>query len=171
MQTNHFTKSVAGLGALMLVGASATAIAQMEGGDMLVDAERATHMAELSGGNEVPAVDAAGTGTAWIIADPQNNTVRWTVEYSDLTGEVTGAHFHGPAGPEENADVVLSLTEGDDDIDQALQSPIEGQAELTQDQFDQLMDGQWYVNIHTEANPGGEIRGQVEPVIEGSGGM
>ncbi len=167
----RFTNPAIGLGAVLMVGASATAFAQMEGDEMLVTPDRATHVAHLSGDNEVPAVDVAGTGTAWIRFDPQAGTLRWTVEYSDLTGDVTGAHFHGPAGPDENAGVVLDLTQGDDDVEQALMSPIEGEAELTDDQLEQLANGLWYVNIHTEANPGGEIRGQVEVYLDGGDGM
>jgi len=195
----RFTNPAIGIGAVLMVGASATAIAQMEN-DTLVTPDTATHVAHLSGDNEVPAVDVAGTGTAWLWLDPQTGHLRWTVEYSDLTGDVTGAHFHGPAGPDENAGVVLDLTfsdigmmedgdgmEGDeamdadeaqageeaeaDDMANAMMSPIEGEAELTDDQLEQLANGLWYVNIHTEANPGGEIRGQVEVYLDGGDGM
>jgi hypothetical protein len=41
-------------------------------------------------------------------------------------------------------------------------SPIVGQTTLTQAQIDQLKQGLWYVNLHTAANPGGELRGQVK---------
>jgi CHRD domain len=42
-------------------------------------------------------------------------------------------------------------------------NPIEGQATLTEEQAQQLMAGEWYVNGHTQANPNGEIRGQLIP--------
>jgi len=44
----------------------------------------------------------------------------------------------------------------------ALTSPIVGQATLTPAQVDQVKQGLWYVNLHTAANPGGELRGQVK---------
>jgi len=42
-----------------------------------------------------------------------------------------------------------------------LESPINGQATLTPDQARQFEAGEWYINIHTQAHPEGEIRGQV----------
>ncbi|MGD9738621.1 MAG: CHRD domain-containing protein [Bauldia sp.] len=170
-------KTVVGLGAGLLLGASALAMAQAPApapapaeppaaapaapadDAPFVTEEEATQVAELTGDEEVPPVTTSATGTAWILADPQALTVRWYVTYEGLTGPATGAHFHGPAEPGENADVVIDLTGGD--AAGGLDSPIEGEATLTQDQFDQLIAGDWYVNIHTEANPGGEIRGQV----------
>ncbi len=40
-------------------------------------------------------------------------------------------------------------------------SPVSGQATLTDAQAADLLAGRWYINLHTAANPGGEIRGQV----------
>ena len=45
----------------------------------------------------------------------------------------------------------------------AVSNPIKGQATLTPEQAQQMMAGEWYINVHTQANPGGEIRGQVMP--------
>ena len=42
-------------------------------------------------------------------------------------------------------------------------SPIEGETRISPEQSGQLASGQWYVNVHTAANPGGEIRGQLRP--------
>ena len=42
-------------------------------------------------------------------------------------------------------------------------NPIKGSATLTPEQAQQFTAGEWYVNVHTQANPGGEIRGQVIP--------
>ncbi len=154
-----------GLGAAtLLAGASAIAIAQTPAPatpeDPFVTETTATHHAELTGANEVPAVTTAATGEAWILIDPQNNSVRWYVTYEGLTGPATGAPIHGPAGEGENADVIIDLGTGDT-VDR-YNSPIEGETTgLTAEQIAQAEAGQWYVNIHTEANPAGEIRGQV----------
>jgi hypothetical protein len=66
------------------------------------------------------------------------------------------AHFHGPAPAGKNAGVVIPIP-----MDK-LASPIEGQATLTAAQESDLLAGNWYFNVHTAKNPGGEIRGQVE---------
>lgn len=107
----------------------------------------------LSAKNEVPPNGSSAVGTARVWLDGM--TLRWTVTYSGTTGPVTAGHFHGPAAPGANAGVVLPFTG-------SMASPIEGSATLTQAQVDQLKAGLWYVNLHTAANPGGEIRGQVK---------
>jgi hypothetical protein len=72
-----------------------------------------------------------------------------------MTGPVTAGHFHGPAPAGSNAGVVVPFAG-------PLASPIIGSATLTPAQVDQLKSGLWYINLHTAANPGGEIRGQVK---------
>ncbi|WP_370043581.1 CHRD domain-containing protein [Sinorhizobium fredii] len=57
-----------------------------------------------------------------------------------------------PAAPGENADPVV-------DISKAIAS---GSAEITDQQLADLQSGKWYLNIHTQKFPDGEIRGQVE---------
>jgi hypothetical protein len=67
------------------------------------------------------------------------------------------AHFHGPAEVGKNAPVVIFIsTKG-----APFTSPFSGSATLTDAQAADLMAGMWYANIHTPANPGGEVRGQV----------
>ena len=107
----------------------------------------------LSGSNEVPPNASTAVGMARI--DLSGMTLKWTVTYSGTTGPVTAGHFHGPAPAGANAGVVLPFTG-------SMASPIEGSATLTQAQVDQLKAGLWYVNLHTAAHPGGELRGQVK---------
>jgi hypothetical protein len=73
--------------------------------------------------------------------------------YSVLTGPVTAAHFHGPAEKGKNAGVVAPVD--------AAKSPFEGSATLTDAQAGDLTKGDWYFNVHTAENKGGEIRGQM----------
>ena len=148
-----------GLAAFATLIVATAVLAQSD--ERLVDEERASHVAELTGGNEVPPLDVPGTGNAYIFYDAQTNRIEWTVTYTDLTGELTGAHIHGPAGADENADVLIDLRGGEES-----EGVLEGEAEITQEQADQLIEGLWYVNLHTEANPGGEIRGQLMAVEE-----
>jgi len=113
----------------------------------------------LSGGEQVPPVDTAGKGTATITYDPATRVVTWTVTYNDLTGPATMAHFHGPAEKGKNGPVVVWLSKQGSQAT----SPFSGEATLTPEQAAQFMAGDWYVNVHTQAHPAGEIRGQVMP--------
>jgi hypothetical protein len=112
-----------------------------------------TFTASMTGAQEVPPTGSAGTGTATVTLYP-GNWITWSVTYRGLSGPAVAAHFHGPAGPGSNAPPVIRL--GPD-----LASPITGSAEVTDNQIADLKAGNWYVNIHTAANPNGEIRGQV----------
>lgn len=110
--------------------------------------------ATLDGKSEVPPTTTAGTGNADIDYDAATKKISWKVTYSGLSGPATAAHFHGPAEAGKNAGVAVA-------IPNATSSPVEGSATLTDAQAADLMAGKYYVNIHTAANPGGEIRGQV----------
>ena len=142
-----------GLAAAVLIGAGPAALAQMDEG---MSAASATHIAVLGGDAEVPAVVTNGNGTALFMFDPQTNTLQWTVEFQDLTGPAVAAHIHGPATAEENAGVVIDL------VVDGTESPLIGTTTISAEQADELATGLWYVNVHTEANPDGEIRGQIE---------
>lgn len=146
---------------LLLAGVVAATGALAQSDEPLVNEESATHFAELAGGNVVPALEVEGTGTVFLVYDAQTNRIEWTVDYADLTGDLTGAHIHGPATAEENAGVVIDLRGGEE-----TEGRLEGTAEITVEQANDLIEGLWYVNLHTEANPGGEIRGQLLPIEE-----
>jgi hypothetical protein len=108
----------------------------------------------LSGAAEVPANTSAGKGTADVDFDAASKKLTWKLTYSGLSGPATAAHFHGPAEAGKNAGVAVA-------IPNATSSPAEGSATLTDAQAADLMAGKYYINVHTAANPGGEIRGQV----------
>jgi len=110
--------------------------------------------ATLDGKSENPPNASAGSGTADIDYDPATKKLSWKLTYSDLSGPATAAHFHGPAEAGKNAGVAVA-------IPNATSSPVEGSAVLTDAQAADLEAGKYYVNVHTKANPGGEIRGQV----------
>jgi hypothetical protein len=116
-------------------------------------AETVPFSATLAGTSEVPPKTTAGTGTATASLDTATKTLTYDVQYSGLSGPATAAHFHGPAEPGANAGVVVPFP--------TPASPIKGTATLTDAQVADLMAGRWYANVHTAANPAGEIRGQV----------
>ena len=117
-------------------------------------AQAVNYKADLKPAAEVPPVDSKGSGTLQASYDPASKKLTYTVNYKDLTGPATAAHFHGPADAKSNAGVVVP-------VNGAVTSPIKGEATLTDAQAKDLADGKWYFNIHTAANKGGEIRGQV----------
>jgi CHRD domain len=97
---------------------------------------------------------AAATGNATVTFDTASKQLTWRITYSGLSGTPTAAHFHGPAEPGANAGVAVP-------IPNVATSPVQGSATLTDAQAADLLAGRYYINIHTAANPAGEIRGQV----------
>lgn len=113
-----------------------------------------TYRAALNGGSEVPATASHGEGEVTATFDPATKRLSWSGRYSGLTGPVTAAHFHGPAKAGENAGVLVPVT--------AASSPFTGEATLDDAKAADLAAGKLYFNLHTAANPKGEIRGQLE---------
>ena len=109
--------------------------------------------ATLDGKSSVPPNTSAGKGTTDIDYDPASKKLSWKLTYSWLSGPATAAHFHGPAAAGANAGVAVPIPN--------TASGSEGSATLTDAQAADLVAGRYYVNVHTAANPGGEIRGQV----------
>ena len=109
--------------------------------------------ANLTGASEVP-LAGRGTGSLEAKLERQSRILTYTLTYSGLSGAATAAHFHGPALPRQNAGVVLPTTLG-------RSSPIGGSATLTSAQVVEIIDGKWYVNVHTAKFPDGEARWQV----------
>jgi hypothetical protein len=120
-------------------------------------ADPASFKVPLSGAQCVPAVDTTGSGTAELTYDPATRMVTWNITYSGLSSPATMAHFHGPAKQGQNAAPVIWLsTQGSPPA-----SPMTGTATLTPEQAKQFSAGEWYVNLHSQSHPAGEIRGQV----------
>jgi hypothetical protein len=109
----------------------------------------------LSGTNEVPPNDSKASGSVEVTYDTASKKLSWNGTYENLSGPATAAHFHaGEKG--KNGGVVVPIFMGAD-----AKSPFSGSATLTDEQARDLMDGKWYVNIHTAAHKAGELRGQV----------
>jgi len=95
-----------------------------------------------------------GTGSAAMTLDTGTNDFNWNISWSGLSGDLTNAHFHGPALPNQNAGVQIPIIFS--------LNPAIGNATLTVPQASDLLAGLWYINLHTQSFPAGEIRGQVE---------
>ena len=137
------------------------------------NAETTQFKAAFKGSDQVPPSETTGTGTVTATYDSVTKRLSWKGSYSGLSGPPTAAHIHGPAAPGTNARLVFwtsdnigQCSQGEcklisDTKAQPLTSPFEGSATLTDAQADELMGGMYYVNIHTNAYPRGEIRGQL----------
>lgn len=108
----------------------------------------------LDARSEVPATRSDGKGTVEALYNPATRLLSYSVDYAGLTGPATAAHLHGPAAVGVSGPVAVPFAA-------PVTSPIRGTAILTEPQAAALMDGKMYANVHTAANPGGEIRGQL----------
>lgn len=109
--------------------------------------------ATMSGANETPTVSTSGTGTAVGTFNNDTKILSLTISYSGMTGTVTAGHIHkGPVGTP--GPVLFPFSSTTSPI--TFTSPV-----LDSTQISDLKEGNYYVNLHTAANPRGEIRGQL----------
>jgi len=113
----------------------------------------------LVGSQEVPPVDPAGKATADLTYDSATRVLTWNISFSAMSSPATMAHIHGPAEAGKNGPVVIWLSKQGTPPE----SPIKGEATLTPEQAALFITGQYYINVHTQSHPAGEIRGQVTP--------
>jgi len=109
---------------------------------------------DLKGSSEVPANTSAasGTGSISVAAD---KTVTGSITTTGIEGRV--AHIHtGAIGA--NGPVIVALTKNGDNG-----WTVPAGAKLTEEQYAAYVSGTLYVNVHSAAHPGGEIRGQLQP--------
>jgi hypothetical protein len=119
----------------------------------------ATLSANLSAALEVPPTTSSGNGscTVKLSADNQSLTLSGTV--NNLTTPITGAHIHvGGAGA--TGEVVKTLTVSGNTFS-ATWTAGDSTQPLTPTLVTALLNGGLYVNVHTTANPNGEVRGQL----------
>jgi glucose/arabinose dehydrogenase/plastocyanin len=119
--------------------------------------------ASLSGAAErpTPTTNAAAGGSGSFVLE--GNKLYFNVRYSGLSGTATLAHIHGPATAAQAAGVLINLAPFNGGAF-GTNGTLNGSVILTDEQRALLLEGRTYVNIHTPANPGGEIRGQIIPV-------
>ncbi|MEW6233978.1 MAG: CHRD domain-containing protein [Candidatus Omnitrophota bacterium] len=110
------------------------------------------HAAYLSGGNVNPKVETTARGIAIFRVYETEKILDYYLDVFDLNN-VTASHIHlGAAG--ENGAVAIPLTA-------PTQGKSSGRVTITDDNLANLKSGRFYVNVHTEQNPAGEIRGQI----------
>jgi hypothetical protein len=117
--------------------------------------------AVLSGAEEVPVVNTNASGRAVLGLSADTTTLYSRLLVNDISG-ISLAHIHqGPAG--QNGPIVFTLYDGSGPFDPI--NPISGTitTSLSTEQLFNLLANNFYVNVHTGDNPGGEIRGQIHP--------
>jgi hypothetical protein len=121
----------------------------------------------LAGFQEVPPVATSATGDGWVLVSTDGSTLTYYVAYSGLSGAAAAAHIHtgaiGVAGG-----VILPLVVSASPMvgtltaaDFTASGPVTTFAEAVA----AIQAGTTYFNIHTAANPGGEIRGQIADTV------
>ncbi len=125
-------------------------------------------IANLDGQNEVPSIDATGSGT--VVAEVNGNQATLSGSFSNLSAPLAtniagGSHIHtAPAG--QNGNVIVPLhSELEED---KLSGEFTADSNSIDTGEESILDRVWsglYVNIHSENHPTGEIRGQLLPMI------
>ena len=123
--------------------------------------------ANLTTGAEVPPVSGEGTGLASVTISDDGTSIDYEVSYQDLTGPVMAAHIHYGSATEAGG-VILPLAHGASPFSGTLTeadfTPLDGGPQTFAEGLAAIRDGMTYVNLHTAANQGGEIRGQLTEV-------
>jgi glucose/arabinose dehydrogenase len=125
------------------------------------DSAFTVHMTAAAERPPVNNENAAGSGTLVI----EGNTLHFDIRYSGLSGVATAAHIHGPASASESTNVLINLQPFTGPAGFGASGVLAGSITLTPAQKAMILAGRTYVNIHTQANPPGELRGQIAPVL------
>jgi len=115
----------------------------------------------MDGLQEVPPNASPGFGSFTGTLDDVTGAVTLSGTFGGLLAAATAAHIHGPALPGVNGPVIVPLT-----VTNATSGTVTGAGVLTPTQVLDMLAGRHYVNVHTSAFPGGEIRGQISAVPE-----
>lgn len=107
----------------------------------------------LSGSQEVPPNASSAKGSGEISVAP-DGAISGSVKVTGMTS--TAAHIHDGA-PNKNGPVIVKLDKTDTGF------TVPGGTKLSDDQMSNLKAGNLYINVHSEAFPPGEIRGQLSP--------
>jgi hypothetical protein len=146
MQKRNVVRTLVAIGTLALVGACSNMPGMMAPGAQSV---------AMTGSAEVPPVATSGAGSGTVTINPTDKSVTAKIT---LTGfAATAAHIHqGAAGA--NGPVIVPFVKTADNVFEAPPG-----AKLTDAQYDALKAGNLYVNAHSAAHPGGEVRAQLKP--------
>ena len=159
---------------MMMLGAAAAVLLSMP---VSAAAQVVTVRAQLHGGNENPGVVSGAHGNAVVVIDRTARTIQYTVNVYNLPTGVVASHIH-VGSAQVNGPVILDFrvvagTSNDFSYSGRLtEADLRANAQFGVNSFDDAMfsiaSGVTYVNVHSQANPGGEIRGQLCPESPGA---
>lgn len=110
-----------------------------------------------TGAQEVPAVTTNATGTLSGSYNERTNMLTYNIAWTGLSGNISAAHFHGPALAGANASPIHDIVIGTNGTSGSTSASIT----LHDTTEAHLLNGRLYYNLHTTLRPNGEIRGQV----------
>lgn len=117
----------------------------------------------LSGLNERPtALTNSASGSALFSLD--GNTLTFNIRYEGLSSNATAAHIHGSAAASGSAGILIDLASFNGGSF-SNNGSFSGQIVISDAHKAAILAGRTYVNVHTVANPAGEMRGQITPVL------
>lgn len=159
MQNKHYGKHsfLGSLAAFAFLGLVTFSSCDKEESDSKPKSAKFSISGAATGAQEVPAVTSTATGNLTGSYDTASKSLIYTVTWTGLSGEVTMAHFHGPALAGVIAPPMETLTITSNGMAGTATDTITATSAL----HAALLAGQVYYNIHTATNPDGEIRGQV----------
>lgn len=113
--------------------------------------------AKLNGAQEVPLVITNGQGVASLMLNATRDTLCLKVSVTGLSGPITGVHIHeGDMGANGGVFKDLMPFKSGNQISTILTG-----TDVSPLNISKFLTGKFYINVHTAANPNGEIRGQL----------
>ena len=112
----------------------------------------------LSSAQESPVNLSPAFGSANVSYDKSTRKLTYLITYNNLTGNPTMGHIHASAPRGKNAGVLIPFT----NLPTSTSGTIIGTADIAPEQEEDLLNGLFYINLHTAQHQGGEIRGQIE---------
>ena len=113
----------------------------------------------MSGAQETPPITVSATGSIDASYNRLTKILTYKVTFSGLTGNATVAHIHGLGEVGVKADIVQTFSGFPAKTSGTYSGTL--LAEEVRIKEEDLLNGRYYINIHTAANGGGEIRGQL----------
>jgi len=125
----------------------------------LMSTQNKVYSVLLDGSQEVPAVNNNAKGAAWVMISPDHSQVTVKGYAHGLSGLITSAHIH--AGPVGLSGPILKPLTVNGNVYELTWTETDAVEPLTEEKVKKLMNGEYYINVHTAANPNGEIRAQI----------